>query len=289
VVNLLLLLCLFSREVTGCSWGSSKPDPVDCKWSSSSPWSSCSATCGRGTRSKRIKYDRQKHGGAPCDFPAGQKLQVDGSGKASLREDCNVKKCPGSGSGPGATTEMEWTQWSAWSSCSRTCGGGERTRERNCKSIGGSLSIKPRTQLRIVNRHCRGEGTEESSCGNNQCPGPEPDGTSTEPSAPSEPNGPSKTCTSSCAPKGCITEKSVDYNGADIANPKIIGSQQGCANYCASTECCCFWTWNKQKNCFIKSSKGDRRENSGAVLVSGNRGCGTKTSEGATLFKWFVG
>ena len=69
--------------------------PVDCKWSSLSKWSSCSATCGQGTRSKQIKYDPQKHGGAPCDFPAGQKLQVDGSGKASLREDCNVKKCPG--------------------------------------------------------------------------------------------------------------------------------------------------------------------------------------------------
>jgi len=286
VVNLLLLLCLFSREVTGCSSGSSKPNPgsgsgpgatTELEWTQWSAWSSCSQTCGGGERTRNRKC--YSIGGSLPGIGPRTGNRPGCRGKGTERISCGNNQC----------SVTEWTQWSAWSSCSRTCGGGERTRERNCKSIGGSLSIKPRTQLRIVNRHCRGEGTEESSCGNNQCPGPEPDGTSTEPSAPSEPNGPSKTCTSSCAPKGCITEKSVDYNGADIANPKIIGSQQGCANYCASTECCCFWTWNKQKNCFIKSSKGDRRENSGAVLVSGNRGCGTKTSEGATLFKWFVG
>jgi len=254
VVNLLLLLCLFSREVTGCSWGSSKPDPVDCKWSSSSPWSSCSATCGRGTRSKRIKYDPPKHGGAPCDFPgsaaAGQKLLVDGSGKASLREPCNVKKCPGSGSGPGATTVMEWTQWSAWSSCSQTCGGGERTRKRKCNSIGGSLpGIGPRRggslpfQLRIVNRPtCRNgtEGTEQSSCGNYQCPYQISGGRI----------------------YGCEILENWEVVGEDVKTSHVRTTVE-CARKCSETDLCnSFWViWPKVNICHMQKN-GEFRPNS---------------------------
>ena len=67
------------------------------------------------------------------------------------------------------TSAPEWTKWSAWSSCSQSCGGGERTRERNCGSIDASLPITD--IIDIVSRQCPGNGTEVSSCGEDQCPG----------------------------------------------------------------------------------------------------------------------
>ena len=85
------------------------------------------------------------------------------------------------------TSAPEWTKWSAWSSCSQSCGGGERTRERKCSSIGVSVPIhlrwsspgsnhrrSSRTGIRRkVNRQskCPGNGTEVNSCGKDQCPG----------------------------------------------------------------------------------------------------------------------
>ena len=44
--------------------------------------------------------------------------------------------------------EVGWEEWSVWSSCSVSCGGGDRLRTRNC--IGGS---------------CRGKKQETSLCG----------------------------------------------------------------------------------------------------------------------------
>ena len=100
-------------------------------------------------------------------------------------------------------------------------------------------------------------------------------GKNSEPIAPLEPNGPSETDTS-CEPKGCVIDKKTDYNGDDIKDHKRTESQQACADWCASTEGCCFWTWNKHKECYVKSGKGQKLKNSGAV--SGSRGCG-KNSE----------
>ena len=99
---------------------------------------------------------------------------------------------------------------------------------------------------------------------------------SSEPNAPSEPNGPSETDTS-CEPKECVINEKTDYNGDDIKEHKITETQQACAERCASTEGCCFWTWNKHKECFVKRSKGQQKGNKGAV--SGNRACGKKPSE----------
>jgi len=180
VVNLLLLLCLFSREVTGCSSGSSKPNP-------------------------------------------------------------------GSGSGPGATTELEWTQWSAWSSCSQTCGGGERTRKRKCNSIGGSLpGIGPRRggslpfQLRIVNRPtCRNgkEETEQSSCGKYQCP-------------------------KGIRIYGCEVWENWEVVGEDVKTSHVRTTVE-CARKCSETDLCnSFWViWPKVNICHMQKN-GEFRPNS---------------------------
>ena len=70
---------------------------------------------------------------------------------------------------------------------------------------------------------------------------------------PSEPNGPFETDTS-CEPKDCVIEEKIDYYG-EVIKWEIKESQQACADWCVSTEGCCFWSWNKNKDCFVKSSK----------------------------------
>ena len=77
------------------------------------PWTPCSKTCGSGekTRKRECKYpdNRDSSPSNPC-------------GNAALfeREICNPQKCP------------IYTEWSEWSKCSVSCGGGKQSKERSC-------------------------------------------------------------------------------------------------------------------------------------------------------------
>ena len=53
--------------------------------------------------------------------------------------------------------ETDWSKWGSWSLCSKTCGGGTQSRERDC--------------MRELGDCMQGNSTETSSCGNNPCPG----------------------------------------------------------------------------------------------------------------------
>ena len=84
--------------------------PVNCEWGNYDPWSSCSRTCGGGKRSRtRQEATPASNGGLACE------------GYASETEDCNTEGCP---------VNCEWGYYDSWSSCSKTCGGGERSRTR---------------------------------------------------------------------------------------------------------------------------------------------------------------
>jgi len=67
---------------------------------------------------------------------------------------------------PIETTESgvngEWGSWGAWASCSKTCGGGTRSRQRNCDS-------PPPSGL---GDDCVGPSTETERCNTNSCPAP---------------------------------------------------------------------------------------------------------------------
>ena len=88
------------------------------------------------------------------------------AGDGTEQEVCNANTCPlpsVSTTTPASAT-AEWNEWSAWTTCTVTCGGpGVRTRERQCvpdSTVEGTQSL-----------FCPGVGHEiDSACGSTACP-----------------------------------------------------------------------------------------------------------------------
>jgi len=97
------------------------------RWSS---WSACTATCGINTHRRRTRI---------CS-------RINGPGCVGLDFEAEVCDTP-------LCTISQWENWSPWSDCSATCGGGYRRRERDC--IGGNL--------------CAGLADQEISCNQQLC------------------------------------------------------------------------------------------------------------------------
>ena len=53
-----------------------------------------------------------------------------------------------------------WDAWGDWSTCSKTCGGGDQTRTRIIKQ-----------EEEFLGAPCQGDKLETRSCASNQCPG----------------------------------------------------------------------------------------------------------------------
>lgn len=88
-----------------------KPKPVDCKWSSWSTWGACDKCGGQRKRFRAIEK-APAHGGKICE--AADTEQSEGCTGASM---CTRTYCI-------------WSNWQHWSSCSRSCGSGKRSRRR---------------------------------------------------------------------------------------------------------------------------------------------------------------
>ncbi|KAL9959837.1 hypothetical protein ACROYT_G033195 [Oculina patagonica] len=114
---------------------------VDGNWGSWTAWSSCSKTCGSGTKSRTRK----------CDNPAPSGGGANCVGNPSETINCFARHCPIDGG---------WTQWSQWSGCSLTCGGGMRSRNRACTNPPPQHGGKP----------CPGNGFEQQVCNSQGCP-----------------------------------------------------------------------------------------------------------------------
>ena len=118
-----------SSETSDCN---TYPCPVDGGWGSWSPYSPCSKICGGGDkeRTRQCNNPIPLHGGAVC------------SGESNQIESCNLQACAKDGG---------WGSWSSYSPCSRTCGGGEKRRTRQCDnpapSDGGAECSGPSNQI----------------------------------------------------------------------------------------------------------------------------------------------
>merc|ERR1711962_537042 len=194
-------------EVEECEGGSS---PVDGSWGAWTAWTSCSATCDWGTRQRKRTCTPPQQGGQPCEGDATQtedcrakNCPVDGQwlewgswstclgscdsasrsrGRACTAPAFNGRPCRGDN----LDTEEcdlhcpEWTEWAPWSSCSVSCGGGSRSRDRNCTLDSDSNGLFARMGSERMSSiggwptvmTCPGEPSEMETCGDEECPAP---------------------------------------------------------------------------------------------------------------------
>ncbi|XP_031556840.1 uncharacterized protein LOC116293538 isoform X2 [Actinia tenebrosa] len=116
--------------------------PVDASWSNWGKWSTCTVSCGRGVvrRHRTCNNPSPQNGGKPCP------------GYAHETAECRMSPCPVDG---------KFSDWSAWSACSVTCGNGRQIRSRRCDSpkpaYGGNF--------------CQGADKEFQNCEEDNCPG----------------------------------------------------------------------------------------------------------------------
>merc|ERR1719174_710030 len=101
--------CLPLAAMKSCN---QSPCPVDCKLSTWSGWSKCSAECGGGVSQRLREVKRaMRYNGAPC-------------GATSQSISCNAQACE---------KDCELSDWTKFSKCSKDCDGGTKKRVKFIK------------------------------------------------------------------------------------------------------------------------------------------------------------
>ncbi|XP_007935886.1 hemicentin-1 [Orycteropus afer afer] len=115
--------------------------PVDGKWTAWASWSACTVSCGGGARQRTrdCSDPAPQYGGSKCE---GSDVQSDF---------CNSDPCP---------THGNWSPWSGWGTCSRTCNGGQMRRYRTCDNPHPSNG----------GRACGGPDSQIQRCNTDMCP-----------------------------------------------------------------------------------------------------------------------
>ena len=110
-------------------------------------WSKCSLTCGLGEQTRTRKCEQN------CNGISSDHL--------SETKSCIDANCPGETSQLIKTQNnvfLDFSLWSEWSKCSRTCGLGEKTRRRQCKENCDGISSDHLSETIICNNvNCPGE------------------------------------------------------------------------------------------------------------------------------------
>ena len=140
--------CLPLAAMRSCN---NQPCPVDCKLSTWSGWSKCSAQCSGGVSQRLREVKRaMKYGGKPC-------------GGTSQTRACNAQACE---------KDCELSAWTKWSSCSKDCDGGTRKRQKFVKNVAegagecaGAWSLKRLEYKKCNMKRCKlDEGAPTMTC-----------------------------------------------------------------------------------------------------------------------------
>jgi len=129
---------------------------VDGEWEAWGAYGHCSKTCiseneKPGTMQRRRTCKPPQNGGQPCKGKSSEsRACAHDSGDSQEK----FRPCP---------VAAEWREWGDWTGCTRTCGGGTRTRWRSFREGRNGAPRKP-----------WGEESEERNCGEGACPRPRP-------------------------------------------------------------------------------------------------------------------
>lgn len=140
------------------------------QWSEWGSWSECSASCTSGygsagthSQSRECKIDTTYCTGEKLNSSVCQCQKNSTTGEGGNRtEPCNKFACP------------KWTEWSKWTPCSVTCGGGQHSQSRECiidktYCVGEKLTT---SACKCENNATTGEGANRTdSCNIFKCPG----------------------------------------------------------------------------------------------------------------------
>jgi hypothetical protein len=125
------------------------PGSAACDMSTWSSWTDCSHTCGAGQRFSSRRIITQARGtGAPCSGGMQQTLP------------CFLKACEVTG-----PADCKWGDWGPLSSCSASCGGGDRSRRRTIaqEASEGGATCAAADSLEVL--PCRLSPCKDEFCG----------------------------------------------------------------------------------------------------------------------------
>jgi len=132
-----------AREEQKCPFIEACPQAVDCVYSDWQSWSSCSNTCGGGTRTRaRLISTAPEHGGVDCK-----------SGNMREIESCNKESCD-----PLVNRDCVLSKWSNFGTCTAKCGGGYKLRTR-------AIDVTSRGD----GRQCEGKLQDWEPCNSDPC------------------------------------------------------------------------------------------------------------------------
>lgn len=117
---------------------------ISASWSEWGNFTACSVTCGIGERVRNRTCDA-------LDPNINGTLNCNGTDTET--DHCVNKPCD--------PIHGNWSVWSKFSDCSKSCGGGLQTRTRHCDN--------PSPQYGGLN--CTGESTDIRNCNEHDCPG----------------------------------------------------------------------------------------------------------------------
>ncbi|XP_053325662.1 hemicentin-1 [Spea bombifrons] len=105
------------------------------------PWQTCTVSCGNGVqrRTRLCNNPVPANGGLYCQ------------GAETEERNCQNKPCPVDGN---------WSAWSSWEDCSKSCGTGKKTRTRVCDNPSPQEGGKA----------CEGDAVDEAVCNIEPCP-----------------------------------------------------------------------------------------------------------------------
>lgn len=112
--------------------------PIDCTFGAWGLFGGCTTSCGSGQKIRERPQYGPLHDGKPCAEEPTEAFT------------CNAFTCP---------ADCIWNAWGAWGECSRSCGGGQRIKERKMlqQALNGGLE-------------CQGAPAEVHPCNVEVCP-----------------------------------------------------------------------------------------------------------------------